>query len=78
MVCNDNNVFAYNGHFLTFSIAIFADNVVSKLIQPNSLRAPEVILQAQWNTPVDIFNFGCLVRKHKLFKFKILSIYSDI
>ncbi|ETW75548.1 hypothetical protein HETIRDRAFT_107906 [Heterobasidion irregulare TC 32-1] len=31
------------------------------LIQPQALRAPEVVLGAPWGTPADIWNFGCLV-----------------
>lgn len=38
-----------NGHF-------------TSLIQPMLLRAPEVILSAEWDSKADIWNFGCLVR----------------
>jgi serine/threonine-protein kinase SRPK3 len=34
----------------------------SFLIQPEALRAPEVILGGPWGPPVDIWNLGCLVR----------------
>ena len=30
-------------------------------IQPEALRAPEVILRAGWNAAADIWNFACLV-----------------
>lgn len=32
------------------------------LIQPAVYRAPEVFLHLPWGTPVDIWNFGCMVR----------------
>jgi serine/threonine-protein kinase SRPK3 len=32
------------------------------VIQPVALRAPEVILGIRWDTPVDIWSAGCLVR----------------
>jgi serine/threonine protein kinase len=31
-------------------------------IQPQALRAPEVILGTTWGLPADIWNLGCLVR----------------
>lgn len=31
------------------------------MIQPESLRAPEVIIGAEWDTKADIWNLGCLV-----------------
>jgi serine/threonine-protein kinase SRPK3 len=34
-------------------------------IQPESLRAPEVLIGAEWDTKVDIWNLGCLVRTHQ-------------
>ena len=30
-------------------------------IQPAAFRAPEVFLHLPWGTPVDIWNFGCMV-----------------
>lgn len=30
-------------------------------VQPDALRAPEVILAMNWDTSVDIWNLGCLV-----------------
>lgn len=36
-------------------------NRFAKLIQPEKLRAPEVLIGAQWNTKADIWNLGCLV-----------------
>ncbi|KIJ53603.1 hypothetical protein M422DRAFT_73895 [Sphaerobolus stellatus SS14] len=32
-----------------------------EIIQPAALRAPEVILGYRWDTPADIWNFGCIV-----------------
>ena len=32
-------------------------------ITPNPLRAPEIILQGPWDNKVDIWAFGCLVRR---------------
>lgn len=32
------------------------------VIQPLALRAPEVLIDAPWDTKTDIWNFGCLVR----------------
>ncbi|KAF8799940.1 kinase-like protein [Phlegmacium glaucopus] len=46
-------------------------NRFAEIIQPESLRAPEVIIGAEWDTKADIWNFGCLVyefaRGSKLF-----------
>ena len=33
-----------------------------EIIQPDALRAPEVILGYRGDTPADIWNFGCIVR----------------
>ncbi|TBU29016.1 kinase-like protein [Dichomitus squalens] len=51
---------------LMFKLTDFgAANKVSKpgpqLIQPEKLRAPEVIIGAPWDTKADIWNLGCLV-----------------
>ncbi|KDR82232.1 hypothetical protein GALMADRAFT_135591 [Galerina marginata CBS 339.88] len=60
----------------TFKISDFgAANIMSnrfaEVIQPESLRSPEVIIGAEWDTKTDIWNFGCLVyefaRGSKLF-----------
>jgi serine/threonine protein kinase len=34
------------------------------LVQPDGYRAPEVILDAPWSTPIDIWSFGCIVFPH--------------
>jgi hypothetical protein len=36
-------------------------NRVAEMIQPVSLRSPEVIIGAEWDTKTDIWNVGCLV-----------------
>lgn len=36
-------------------------NRFAEMIQPVSLRSPEVIIGAEWDTKADIWNFGCLV-----------------
>lgn len=36
-------------------------NRFAEMIQPESLRSPEVIIGAEWDTKADIWNFGCLV-----------------
>ncbi|KAH8928707.1 kinase-like protein [Atractiella rhizophila] len=33
----------------------------AQMIQPTPLRAPEVIIDAEWDTKADIWNFGCLL-----------------
>jgi len=47
-------------------LANWVNNRHVKIIQPRALRAPEVILGADWGTPVDIWNLGCLVRLRAL------------
>lgn len=37
------------------------DNHLTELIQPPSLRAPEVILRADWGTSADIWSAACVV-----------------
>lgn len=32
-----------------------------RLIQPEALRSPEVLLGCPWNTKADIWNLGCIV-----------------
>lgn len=36
-------------------------NRFAEVIQPESLRSPEVIIGAEWDTKTDIWNLGCLV-----------------
>jgi serine/threonine protein kinase len=31
------------------------------IVQPDGYRAPEVILDMSWSTPIDIWSFGCIV-----------------
>lgn len=40
------------------------ENRFAQLIQPHALRAPEVIIGAEWDTKADIWNLGCLVCFH--------------
>ena len=42
-------------------VALPINGFHSDIIQPLSLRAPEVILGCEWDTSVDIWNLGCLV-----------------
>lgn len=44
--------------------ATWVDNSVIEPVQDEALRAPEVILGAQWNSSVDIWNLGCLVSSY--------------
>ncbi|KAJ7726753.1 kinase-like protein [Mycena metata] len=44
------------------SAQIIADQVTSH-ITPETLRAPEVIMRRPWDSKVDIWTFGCLVRR---------------
>ena len=46
---------------LTAGLAHWKDRHFQEIIQPNALRAPEVILGYPWSTPADIWNLGCLV-----------------
>jgi serine/threonine protein kinase len=39
----------------------FVDDQWLTLIQPEFLRAPEVILGCKWNTAADIWSLGCIV-----------------
>ena len=36
-------------------------NHLSKIVQPHTLRAPEVILGLEWGPAIDIWSLGCLV-----------------
>jgi len=42
------------------------DKHLTEWIQPQMLRAPEVILGAEWNTKVDIWNVGLVVSTNVL------------
>jgi hypothetical protein len=42
-------------------LAQFVDNRVVSHITPDTLRAPESIMQGPWDSKVDIWTFGCLV-----------------
>lgn len=55
--------------------ASWIDKHLTELIQPCSLRAPEVILGAEWDTTTDIWNAGCVVRIPEFFISIYLSIY---
>jgi serine/threonine protein kinase len=39
----------------------WVDNHWLEMVQHSGYRAPEVILQSRWSTPVDIWSFGCVV-----------------
>lgn len=41
--------------------ASWVDNHLTELIQPTSLRAPEVILRANWGPSADIWSAACVV-----------------
>jgi hypothetical protein len=44
-------------------LASWFDRHLTEWIQPPMLRAPEVILRANWDYRVDIFNLGALVSR---------------
>ncbi|KJX92897.1 protein kinase [Zymoseptoria brevis] len=46
---------------IDFGVASWIDNHLTDNIQPEHLRAPEVILGAPWGPPIDIWSLGCLV-----------------
>ncbi|KAK1061082.1 hypothetical protein LTR33_012768 [Friedmanniomyces endolithicus] len=46
---------------IDLGVASWTDKHLSDNIQPEHLRAPEVILGAPWGPPVDIWSLGCLV-----------------
>lgn len=50
------------------SIASWVNKHLSEWIQPQMLRAPEVMLGAEWNSKVDIWNVGLVVSAHTLFR----------
>ena len=37
------------------------DAMRDRLIQPDALRSPEVLLGCQWGVKTDIWNLGCIV-----------------
>jgi serine/threonine protein kinase len=57
-------------------IASWRENHLSDLIQSPALRAPEVTIGAPWDTGVDIWSLGCLVRV--VYYFVHHTNYSDI
>jgi serine/threonine protein kinase len=42
-------------------LANWIDKHWLRIVQPIGYRAPEVILDAPWSTPIDIWSFGCIV-----------------
>ncbi|KAF9445372.1 kinase-like protein [Macrolepiota fuliginosa MF-IS2] len=46
---------------LDFGAANKMSNRFAQQIQPTALRSPEVIIGAEWDTKVDIWNFGCII-----------------
>ncbi|KAH7396111.1 kinase-like domain-containing protein [Pyrenochaeta sp. MPI-SDFR-AT-0127] len=44
-----------------FGVASWKDDQLTELIQPPSLRAPEVFLGAPWDSSVDIWGFACVI-----------------
>ncbi|KAI9749813.1 MAG: asparagine synthetase [Chaenotheca gracillima] len=44
-----------------FGVASWVDKHLTEFIQPTSLRAPEVILGAKWDTSADIWNAACVI-----------------
>lgn len=48
-------------HVAYTTIACWLDKRLSNAIQPEHLRAPEVILGAPWGAAVDIWSLGCVV-----------------
>ena len=44
-----------------FGSAVAGDIEHLEDVQPDIYRAPEVILEAPWSYPVDIWNTGCMV-----------------
>ena len=40
------------------------ENRFTQVIQPHALRAPEIIIGAEWDTKADIWNLDCLVCFH--------------
>src|SRR5271155_4255931 len=47
-------------------VAMWKDHHFKGIIQPEALRAPEVILGLRWDTSVDIWSFACVVRRLSL------------
>ncbi|SMR60943.1 unnamed protein product [Zymoseptoria tritici ST99CH_1E4] len=46
---------------IDFGVASWIDRHLSDNVQPEHLRAPEVILGAPWGPPIDIWSLGCLI-----------------
>ncbi|KAL3457560.1 protein kinase [Aspergillus heterothallicus] len=46
---------------IDLGVASWRDHHLSEMIQSPALRAPEVMIGAPWDTPVDIWSLGCLV-----------------
>ncbi|KAL9635251.1 MAG: hypothetical protein Q9204_002683 [Flavoplaca sp. TL-2023a] len=50
-----------NIKIVDFGVASWVDNHLTELIQPTSLRAPEVILRANWGPGADIWSAACVI-----------------
>ncbi|KAJ3863802.1 MAG: kinase-like protein [Lentinula lateritia] len=69
-----------NAVLIDYGTAMPLESQSDRLIQPEALRSPEVLLGCPWNTKADIWNLGCIVFElltgQRLFRPRPIGSYS--
>ncbi|KAJ3858775.1 kinase-like protein [Lentinula novae-zelandiae] len=74
-VCEDDNVV-----LVDYGTAMPLEVQSDRLVQPEALRSPEVLLGCHWDTKADIWNVGCVIFElltgHSLFKPRAIATFT--